>query len=55
MKETVRFQQTLNKQTKEFLERWYELSIQEIVRLLTSFDKIDKEPLATIDKIEKEK
>jgi hypothetical protein len=42
-KDTVNFQQTLNKQTKEFLERWYELPIQEILRTLATVDKTSKE------------
>ena len=43
MKETVRFQQTLDKKTLDFLVEWYELPIQDIVRTLATIDKTEKE------------
>ena len=38
VKDTERFQQTLDRKTLEFLEKWYNLPIQQILRVLASVD-----------------
>ena len=38
VKDTERFQQTLDRKTLEFLEQWYNLPIQQILRVLASVD-----------------
>ena len=43
MKDTKSFQQTLNKKTLNFLENWYNMKIQEILRLLAMADTKQKE------------
>ena len=43
MKDNKSFNMTLNQNTLNFLERWYQLPIQEILRVLATVDKAAKE------------
>ena len=43
MKENKSFQMTLSQSTLNFLEGWYELPIQEILRVLATVDKQTKQ------------
>jgi hypothetical protein len=43
VKGTKNFQQTLDKETLEFLESWYNMPIQDILRTLAAVDRASKE------------
>ena len=43
MKETKAFCMSLNQNTLNFLEGWYQMPIQDILRVLATVDKVAKE------------
>jgi hypothetical protein len=45
LKPNESFMMTLNRNTLHFLEGWYEMPIQDILRTLASVDKASKETL----------